>query len=69
MPGGTARATVTDMTGLPRAVPPGALSGPLAGAVLASPESTGQTGIKFVAVLVGIALIWAAIRAMFGRKR
>jgi hypothetical protein len=38
-------------------------------AVLASPESTGATGMKFVGVVVGLALIWAAIRAMFGRKR
>ncbi len=41
----------------------------LAGAALASPESTGNTGIKFVGVLVGLALIAAAIRAMFGKKR
>jgi hypothetical protein len=37
--------------------------------VLATPESTGTTGIKFVGVLVGLALIVVAIRAMFGRKR
>jgi hypothetical protein len=54
------------MTG--RAVPPGTLP-LLAAPVLASPESTGTTGIKFVGVLVGLALIVAAIRAMFGRRR
>lgn len=41
----------------------------LAAAVLASPESTGETGIKFVGAIVGLALLVTAIRIMFGRKR
>jgi hypothetical protein len=62
------------MTALASAVPPGFLSHPgkltaLVAPALASPESTGTTGIKFVGVLVGLALIVAAIRAMFGKKR
>jgi hypothetical protein len=62
------------MTALARVVPPGSFStlamhSSLAVPALASPESTGTTGIKFVGVLVGVALIVAAIRAMFGKKR
>jgi hypothetical protein len=47
-------------------VPPPWLAAP---AVLASPEGTAETGMKFVGLIIGLTLIWAAIRAMFGRKR
>jgi hypothetical protein len=46
-----------------------ALSAVAAPAVLASPESTAETGMKFVGLIIGLTLLWAAIRAMFGRKR
>jgi hypothetical protein len=36
---------------------------------LASPESTAVTGVRFLGLIVGIVLLLAAIRAMFGRRR
>jgi hypothetical protein len=34
-----------------------------------SPEATAESGMKILGVVVGILLLLAAIRAMFGRKR
>jgi hypothetical protein len=36
---------------------------------LATPESTAENGVKLLGLVVGIVLILAAIRAMFGKRR
>ena len=34
-----------------------------------SPEATAESGMKILGIVVGILLLLAAIRAMFGKKR
>jgi hypothetical protein len=36
---------------------------------LASPQSSSIAGVKLVGIVIGLVLVYAAIRAMFGKKK
>jgi hypothetical protein len=44
-------------------------AGSVAASYLASPASASLSGVKIVGLVIGLVLIYAAIRAMFGKRK